>query len=133
MEKSETGVEERLLEAEDEDSSELSCRSAVSMPDSKAQVAGDPPHICSQSSKNIITTRPWPLRCPESTACLYFPQMAFSFEVTWGFVMESFLCRNSLPPAVSLDGYCWIKAAKISAYFDWHDSQSKFSWNFAAL
>ena len=45
------------------------CNSVLSSPDGSCSVVGDPPHMLSQRSKNIKTTRPWPLFRPELTAC----------------------------------------------------------------
>ena len=70
-------------------SSDTLVKSLLSTPHCNCSVAGKLPQAFSQSSNCISTTLLWPLRLPESTTCLNFCLIAFSFVVNICLVTSS--------------------------------------------
>ena len=75
-------------------SSDTLVKSLLSTPHCNCSVAGKLPQAFSQSSNYVSTTLLWPLRLPESTTCLNFCLIAFSFVVNICLVTSS-VCWQS--------------------------------------
>lgn len=88
-----------------------------------------PPQICLHNSKYKKSTLPWPLRLPESTACLY---LSLNFVVRMGLVIVPFSWWSSLMLTSSmLDDNVSCISINMSSYLNFTDSQSTFSVLFA--